>query len=87
MPANGIQKYVPTVFENYITHTPHPPTGKMVELALWDTAGQEEYDRLRPLSYPETDIIFVCFAIDCPNSLENVMDKVGHPRSCQQKTC
>jgi Ras family protein A len=71
-----MQKYVPTVFENYITHTPHPPTGKMVELALWDTAGQEEYDRLRPLSYPETDIIFVCFAIDCPNSLENVMDKV-----------
>jgi Ras family protein A len=50
----------------------------MVELALWDTAGQEEYDRLRPLSYPETDVIFVCFAIDCPNSLENVMDKVGH---------
>lgn len=50
----------------------------MVELALWDTAGQEEYDRLRPLSYPETDIIFVCFAIDCPNSLENVMDKVWH---------
>ena len=48
----------------------------MVELALWDTAGQEEYDRLRPLSYPETDVIFVCFAIDCPNSLENVMDKV-----------
>ncbi|EOD46745.1 Ras GTPase [Neofusicoccum parvum] len=69
------EKYVPTVFENYITHTPHPPTGKMVELALWDTAGQEEYDRLRPLSYPETDLLFVCFAIDCPNSLENVMDK------------
>ncbi|KAF1990845.1 small ras-like GTPase, rho family [Aulographum hederae CBS 113979] len=69
------EKYVPTVFENYITHTPHPPSGKMVELALWDTAGQEEYDRLRPLSYPETDLLFVCFAIDCPNSLENVMDK------------
>jgi Ras family protein A len=50
-----------------------------VELALWDTAGQEEYDRLRPLSYPETDLIFVCFAIDCPNSLENVMDKVSTP--------
>lgn len=49
-----------------------------MELALWDTAGQEEYDRLRPLSYPETDLLFVCFAIDCPASLENVMDKVGH---------
>lgn len=71
------QKYVPTVFENYITYPTHPPSGKTVELALWDTAGQEEYDRLRPLSYPETDLIFVCFAIDCPNSLENVMDKVS----------
>ena len=70
------QKYVPTVFENYITHVEHKPSGKMVELALWDTAGQEEYDRLRPLSYPETDLLFVCFAIDCPNSLENVLDKV-----------
>ena len=50
----------------------------MVELALWDTAGQEEYDRLRPLSYPEANLLFVCFAIDCPNSLENVMDKVCH---------
>ena len=71
------EKYVPTVFENYITQTTHQPSGKTVELALWDTAGQEEYDRLRPLSYPETDLLFVCFAIDCPNSLENVMDKVG----------
>ncbi|KAL9061085.1 MAG: hypothetical protein Q9162_000230 [Coniocarpon cinnabarinum] len=69
------EKYVPTVFENYITNKPHPASGKTVELALWDTAGQEEYDRLRPLSYPETDLLFVCFAIDCPNSLENVLDK------------
>lgn len=69
------EKYVPTVFENYITYPTHQSTGKTVELALWDTAGQEEYDRLRPLSYPETDLIFVCFAIDCPNSLDNVLDK------------
>ncbi|PHH66700.1 hypothetical protein CDD81_6537 [Ophiocordyceps australis] len=69
------EKYVPTVFENYITYPIHPPSSKIVELALWDTAGQEEYDRLRPLSYPETDLIFVCFAIDCPNSLDNVLDK------------
>jgi GTPase SAR1 family protein len=68
---------VPTVFENYITYPTHPASGKTLELALWDTAGQEEYDRLRPLSYPETDLLFVCFAIDCPNSLENVMDKVS----------
>lgn len=72
-----VQKYVPTVFENYITQTTHRASGKTVELALWDTAGQEEYDRLRPLSYPETDLLFVCFAIDCPASLENVVDKVS----------
>lgn len=70
------QRYVPTVFENYITHVEYKNTGKQVELALWDTAGQEEYDRLRPLSYPETNLLFVCFAIDCPNSLENILDKV-----------
>ncbi|EPS43293.1 hypothetical protein H072_2716 [Dactylellina haptotyla CBS 200.50] len=69
------EKYVPTVFENYIAHTAHKPTGRPIELALWDTAGQEDYDRLRPLSYPETDVLFVCFAVDCPTSFENVMEK------------
>jgi Ras homolog gene family, member A len=58
-------------------NTIHEPSGKIVELALWDTAGQEEYDRLRPLSYPETDVILICFAIDSHASLENVTDKVG----------
>ena len=80
------QKYVPTVFENYITHVEHKASGKSVELALWDTAGQEEYDRLRPLSYPETDLLFVCFAIDCPNSLENVLDKVRCTRNQSLQT-
>lgn len=43
-----------------------------VSLGLWDTAGQEDYDRLRPLSYPDTDVILMCFAIDSPDSLENI---------------
>ena len=81
-----LQKYVPTVFENYLTNTIHEPTGKIVELALWDTAGQEEYDRLRPLSYPETDVILICFAIDSHASLENVTDKVNNPKERRKRT-
>lgn len=49
--------------------------GKRVELALWDTAGQEDYDRLRPLSYPDSHVILVCFAVDSPDSLDNVQEK------------
>ena len=52
--------------------------GKHVELALWDTAGQEDYDRLRPLSYPDSHVILICFAVDSPDSLDNVQEKVWH---------
>ena len=65
--------YVPTVFENYVADI--EVDNKQVELALWDTAGQEDYDRLRPLSYPDTDVILMCFAIDSPDSLENIPEK------------
>ena len=43
-----------------------------------EKAGQEEYDRLRPLSYPESDVILIVFSVDFPTSLANVLDKV-HP--------
>lgn len=72
---DAAQRYVPTVFENYIVNVTLD-NGKMVELALWDTAGQEDYDRLRPLSYPETDVILMCFAIDQPTSFSNIQDRV-----------
>ncbi|KAL3318417.1 GTP-binding protein Rho1 [Cichlidogyrus casuarinus] len=65
--------YVPTVFENYVADI--EVDNKQVELALWDTAGQEDYDRLRPLSYPDTDVILMCFSIDSPDSLENIPEK------------
>jgi len=65
--------YVPTVFENYVADV--HVDGKHVELALWDTAGQEDYDRLRPLSYPDSHVILICYAVDSPDSLDNVQEK------------
>lgn len=66
--------YVPTVFENYVKDITLA-SGEKVELTLWDTAGQEDYDRLRPLSYPDTDVVLIAFSVDSPDSLNNVYDK------------
>ncbi|GMM56410.1 Rho family GTPase [Maudiozyma humilis] len=65
--------YVPTVFDNYAVTVmigDEPYT-----LGLFDTAGQEDYDRLRPLSYPSTDVFLVCFSVIAPPSFENVKEK------------
>ncbi len=50
--------------------------GEPYTLGLFDTAGQEDYDRLRPLSYPQTDVFLVCFSVVAPASFENVKEKV-----------
>ncbi|KAJ7144550.1 small GTPase superfamily [Mycena epipterygia] len=67
------EAYVPTVFENYVADV--QVGDQRVELSLWDTAGQEDYDRLRPLSYPDSHVILICFSVDNPDSLDNVKEK------------
>jgi len=75
--------YEPTVFENYVhdifVDNVH------IELSLWDTAGQEEFDRLRSLSYDDTHTIMLCFSVDSKDSLENIESKwVGEiAENCQ----
>jgi Ras family protein A len=42
---------------------------------VWDTAGQEEYEKLRPLTYKDSDIIILCYSIDSQDSYYNIIEK------------
>eukprot|EP01117_Protostelium_nocturnum_P010978 TRINITY_DN397_c0_g1_i1.p1 TRINITY_DN397_c0_g1~~TRINITY_DN397_c0_g1_i1.p1 ORF type:complete len:213 (-),score=68.64 TRINITY_DN397_c0_g1_i1:205-843(-) len=66
-------EYVPTVFDNYNANA--IVEGNPVNLGLWDTAGSDEYDSLRPLSYPGTDVFLICFSIFSPDTFHNVYKK------------
>lgn len=67
------EEYVPTVFDNHACNI--TVDNKEYNLTLWDTAGQEDYERLRPLSYPNTDCFLLCYSIDSKTSYENVVSK------------
>jgi len=66
-------EYVPTVFDNYSTNV--MVDGQACTVCLWDTAGQEEYDRIRPLSYAMTDVYILLFSIISPASFENIKSR------------
>jgi small GTP-binding protein len=65
--------YVPTVFDNYLANL--NVDDRLVQLTLWDTAGQEECDLLRPLSYPNTDVFVICYSVASRESLESARTK------------
>eukprot|EP01098_Paradermamoeba_levis_P002589 TRINITY_DN129_c0_g1_i4.p1 TRINITY_DN129_c0_g1~~TRINITY_DN129_c0_g1_i4.p1 ORF type:complete len:235 (-),score=60.51 TRINITY_DN129_c0_g1_i4:182-817(-) len=66
-------EYVPTVFDNYTANV--IVEGHAINLGLWDTAGSAEYNTLRPLSYPGTDVFLICFSLIAPSSLESVKNQ------------
>ncbi|KTG40554.1 hypothetical protein cypCar_00002777, partial [Cyprinus carpio] len=49
--------------------------GKPVKLQLCDTAGQDEFDKLRPLCYTNADVFLLCFSVVSPSSFQNVREK------------
>ncbi|KAJ6673630.1 RHO FAMILY GTPASE [Salix viminalis] len=63
----------PTVFDNFSANV--AVDGSIVNLGLWDTAGQEDYSRLRPLSYRGADIFVLAFSLISRASYENVLKK------------
>jgi small GTP-binding protein len=70
---NIFNEYAPTVFDNYNYNYKFEEKGYLFE--IWDTNCQEEYDRLRPLSYPEANLVFICFKVTNIKSFENVKKK------------
>ncbi|CAO3587419.1 unnamed protein product [Absidia cylindrospora] len=68
----GTHEHIPTIFDCYVKDI--KCNNKHVALTLWDTAGQEVYDRLRTLSYPDSDVVLIAFSVDAPESLENITE-------------
>lgn len=68
------EEYVPTVVDNFVKVVKYDKN-KSVSLALWDTAGQEDYDTIRPLSYRETNLVLICYTIANKKNLENISTK------------
>ena len=66
-------EYAPTVFDNYSVNV--NIQGEVWSMGLFDTAGQEDYDKWRSIVYPQTDVFLVCFSVMSPPSLDNVKDK------------
>jgi len=66
-------EYTPTIFDNF--NAVITVDNKAYNLGLWDTAGQEEYDKMRTVSYPHTDVFVLCFSLVQPNSFANVKNR------------
>ena len=47
----------------------------LITVGLWDTAGQEDYDRLRPLSYANASVFVACFNLTDRDSFQNIESK------------
>lgn len=65
--------YVPTVFETHAIKI--VLNGESYTLSLFDTAGQEDWETLRVMAYPDTDVILLCYSVVRPDSMENIKTK------------
>uniref|UniRef100_A0A0B7A8L5 Uncharacterized protein n=1 Tax=Arion vulgaris TaxID=1028688 RepID=A0A0B7A8L5_9EUPU len=69
-----LETYTPTGFDTYSSQYCVSDTYK-IHMSIWDTSGDAGYDRVRPLSYSESDLVIICFAIDRPETMEEAVSK------------
>ncbi|CAG5132345.1 unnamed protein product [Candidula unifasciata] len=69
-----LETYTPTGFDTYSTQYCVSDTYK-INMSVWDTSGDAGYDRVRPLSYNEADLVIICFAIDKPETMEEIVSR------------
>ena len=67
------EKYIPTIFENYTQEV--TIEGIPIKFHIWDTAGQDEYDRLRPLSYSGANAVALTFLLNDKNTFNEIKTK------------
>jgi len=65
--------YIPTTLDNY--NAVYPLEGRNISLGLWDTAGQSDFDSLRPISYKAADVVLLFYSVVNPTSAENIKEK------------
>uniref|UniRef100_A0AC35GN55 Rho GTPase n=1 Tax=Panagrolaimus sp. PS1159 TaxID=55785 RepID=A0AC35GN55_9BILA len=66
-------QYTPTAFDDYAIEA--LVNGKTKIVTVCDTAGEEDFNQLRPLSYPDADVFIVCYSVERPDSVKRIREK------------
>lgn len=67
------EAYKPTVYEN--TGVDVFMDGIQISLGLWDTAGNDAFRSIRPLSYQQADVVLMCYSVANHSSFLNLKNK------------
>jgi small GTP-binding protein len=75
---------LPTVAPAFCTASVTVGSGRTIELQIWDTAGQEQYQSISQMFYRDSNIAFICFNEAEFSSIQRWVDRVNEFTSdCQ----
>ena len=75
---------VPTVAPAFCSASIEVTPGKPIDLQIWDTAGQEQFQSISQMFYRDSHVAFVCFDPHDDSSIEQWVERVRtHVPDCQ----